>query len=426
VVQAGVQRRAVPYGVRVLVGSSATDRDLYEALRGDFNAAHDDIFVENDFLDDVSGSHGYDQRLRADLAAGTAADVVAFGGRSWQRYAVDGALHPLNEFAARESWTAPWPDSDGYDAQTRFRGKLYLSPASAGPLVVYFLKEPFDRAGIPYPKPDWTYVEFQDLCRRLTRTVGRVMYGYQWNSGYLRNAPWWRMNSQLEWDRIADPTKSRWNTPAVIEALQFQLYDSQYKLQISPTVGQLADPTAAVRLEAGGSAMKSDGPWFLATVAAGPDGAPRAGFDVQVLPRGRAAKTPHVCSLHGLVITKMSKDKEASWEAVKWVCGAPGQGRAVEAGRLPATPDAARKLWLPSVARRYGIVNGEAFVRAMELSTTSLAGELSEDVLRRDSGLGRAIDDIRDGIATAKDALDQVQPAVQRVLDAYWATQTQR
>jgi hypothetical protein len=38
--------------------------------------------------------------------------------------------------------------------------------------------------------------------------------------------------------------------------------------------------------------------------------------------------------------------------------------------------------------------------------------------------LAQALNDIRDGKITPKDALDAVQPRVQQVLDTYWATQS--
>ena len=43
-------------------------------------------------------------------------------------------------------------------------------------------------------------------------------------------------------------------------------------------------------------------------------------------------------------------------------------------------------------------------------------------VLDRDAGVATTLNEIRDGKATAKDAMS-AQPKIQQVLDAYWATQ---
>jgi hypothetical protein len=44
-------------------------------------------------------------------------------------------------------------------------------------------------------------------------------------------------------------------------------------------------------------------------------------------------------------------------------------------------------------------------------------------VLDRDAGVANTLNEIRDGKATAKDAMERLQPKIQQVLDAYWATQ---
>ena len=77
------------------------------------------------------------------------------------------------------------------------------------------------------------------------------VYGYQWNPGYLRNTPWWRMNGRVEWDRIAEPKQANWTATEVVEALQWQLVDSQYGMKGSPTQATLEQSQEANRLEFG-------------------------------------------------------------------------------------------------------------------------------------------------------------------------------
>lgn len=126
-------------------------------------------------------------------------------------------------------------------------------------------------------------------------------------------------------------------------------------------------------------------------------------------------------------MTKNSKDRDAAWEALKWLGGEGGQARAAEAGRLCAAPELARRLWLP-LARTH-VLNAEAFVRVLEPgggSTINVVGELTERVLDRDAGLGAALGDVAAGQATAKETLERLQPRIQRALDAYWEEQGRR
>ncbi len=422
--QAAAKRRAAPYTVRVQVWGDIQDKDVYDNIASDFNAVHEDIKIENDHQASGPGVPGYYDKFSANLAAGTVADVAYFQGWMWQEYAGKGALQALDALAGRDKWTLNWPNDEAYDLQTKHHGKRYMSPSNIGTMIMYYVKEYFDKAGIPYPKADWTLADFEDLNRRLTRQIdGRQVYGYQWNGGYLRNTPWWRMNGQVEWDRIAEPRKAFWNTAAVVEALQYQLYDSQYKFQISPTQAMLAADASSNRLEFGQVAMKVEGPWFLPRMW-GPQAKREGGtqYDVQLLPTGKIGKKLHMNLIEGQAMTTQSKDKDAAWEVMKWIAGDEGQKRIAEGGRMCNVPEMNRKYWLPSVKQKYNVANAEAFLKAIEGATINLVGEITENVLNRDAGLADALNAIRDGKATAKEAMDQVQPKIQQLLDSYWAS----
>ncbi len=438
-------RRPSPYTVHLQLWGSERRRRTYEQIAADFNLAHDDVSLAVHVFA-ASGAapsptawsleapdagsegevlEGYDQQFLADLAAGTAADLTYFPGWRWQAFATAGALQPLDDLATRDRWSAPWPGGEAYELQSRFRGRRFLVAAEADPFVIYYVKQPFDEAALDYPKPGWTYTEFQDLCSRLTWRAGdRWRYGYQWNRGYARNVPWWRMFGQLEWDRLAEPRHASWNIAAVIEAFQFQLYDSQYRLRISPTAEVLRSSFGGASIERGGVAMKMEAASFLPRMAGeGAMPTAEARFDVQLLPRARAAKTPHLTLLAGPAMTKMSRDKEAAWDVLKWITREEGQWRIADNGGLGSVPELARKLWLPLARNRYGIANAEAFLKALDHSTMTLSSPLASGVLDREAGLAAALDAIRDGRLTARQALDELQPKLELVLESYWAAQ---
>ena len=84
----------------------------------------------------------------------------------------------------------PRPGDEASELQTRFRGKRYLSRAR-GTLLMYYAREPFDRAGIPYPREGWTSTPSSWTSnRRLTRLVdGRQTYAYQWSGAICATPP---------------------------------------------------------------------------------------------------------------------------------------------------------------------------------------------------------------------------------------------
>ncbi|MBI3972195.1 MAG: extracellular solute-binding protein [Chloroflexi bacterium] len=433
-------KRMSRYTVRVRAMHDQHNESIYPAIAADYNATHSDTQLHVELSGAVRDADAYLDQFAADAAAGTVADLVWFPGATWQPFAVQGFLHPLDDLATRDRWSAPWPGDDQYELQTRFRGKRYLATMAADAHALYFVRDHFDAAAIAYPRADWLYADFQDLAARLTRLVdGERVYGYQWNAGYAPNAPWWRMHNQLEWDRAGEPRTAKWNTSAVIEAYQFQLYDSQYRLKISPSRALLDAEPRKHHIEVGGVAMKVDGPALLARLAQRPQAAPpvpRSGpqakppparsIDVQVLPRGWARKTPHLAILDGQCMTKASTDKEAAWEVAKWLTSDHGQRHVAEAGRMCHTAGANRRLWLPLAKNRLDaagltVANLDVFVQALEMGTTALAGEITISMLLRETGLQRVLDEIRDGSASPRAGLDYVQPRIQAFLDGYWA-----
>jgi multiple sugar transport system substrate-binding protein len=424
--QTGGPRRAATYTVRVQVWGDIQDQPVYDNIAADYNAARPDVRIENDHQPAAGpGVPGYYDKFAASLAAGTAADLAYFQGWMWQEYAGKGALQELDDRAAKDRWTAPWPNDEAYDLQTRFRAKRYMSPSNIGTMVMYYVKEYFDKTGTPYPKENWTLADFQETARKLTRQLdGRQVYGYQWNGGYLRNTPWWRINGRSEWDRIAEPKRAFWNAAEVIEAYQYQLYDSQYRLQIAPTQELLTADANYNRIEFGGAAMKVEGPWFLPRMW-GPQAKREGGtqYDVQLLPTGKTNKKLHMNLIEGQAMTKQSKDQDAAWDVMKWIAGDNGQRRIAEGGRMCNVPDTNRRFWLPDVKSKYNVANADAFLKAIEGATINLVGELTENVINRDAGLSTALNSIRDGQATAKEALEQTQPKIQQLLDSYWASQ---
>jgi multiple sugar transport system substrate-binding protein len=420
--QAGGPKRSATYTVRVMVWGDVQDKPVYDNIQADFNPAHTDIKIENDHL--APGGNYY-EKFSANLAAGTAPDVAYFQGWMWHEYAAKEALQAVDDLAARDRWTTPWPNDQAYDLQTKFRGKRYMSPSNTGTMIMYYAKEYFDKAGIPYPKEDWTYADFQDLARRLTRQLdGKQVWGYEWNGNYNRMVPWFRMNGGMEWDQIAEPKKANWNTAAIVDALQFQLSDAPYKLGISPQQALLASDANYNRIQFGGVGMKVEGPWFLPQMW-GPQARREGGtqFDVQLLPTGRSGKKSHMNLIEGQALLKSSKDKDAAWDVMKWIAGEKGQQRIAEGGRMCNVPQFIRSLWLPMTKQKYNVANADAFLKAVETGTISTVGPITVNVLDRDAGVQAAFNDVRDNKATAAEAMATLQPKIQQLLDQYWATQ---
>src|ERR671934_76054 len=88
--------------------------------------------------------------IGAAAAAGTLPDIVYMQGWEWQPYAIAGTLRPMDNFIKRDRAHLPniWPAA--YHPQTKWNGKTYMAPADTGPMVMFYNKEMFDKARVPY------------------------------------------------------------------------------------------------------------------------------------------------------------------------------------------------------------------------------------------------------------------------------------
>lgn len=367
----------------------------------------------------------YYEKLLALFVGGDAPDLINTQSWRWLAFAAKGVVAPLDPLRSRDRFDAAWPKQweKMYDPQTRFRGKLYARPYHWGSVNIVYAKEIFDRFGVKYPSADWTFPQFLDLARRLTRKEGDAEYfGFQSIRTYTRWLGWLRMNGQAEWDRLVEPTKAQWTLPTVLEATEFLMYHAFNTLRISPTI---ADQRRGVVIEQGRAAMKVEGPWFLPTMW-GPK-APRGGgvpFDVAPMPRGPSGQRVTAAVGHVHTINGQTKHLEATWDLLKFV--ATDQAQEIVArvtGRQLITPEQNQKLWAPLVQDLYSFKTADAFTKSFEFGTFHLAGELDDIFLFRESGFNDGISAMIAGEKRASEVIPEANRRMQQLLDEYWARQ---
>src|SRR5699024_5618298 len=74
-------------------------------------------------------------------------------------------------------------------SQREIDGHYYSLPAKKMTYTILYNKDMFDEAGVPYPEPDWTYDEFLETAKALTKGEGNdKVYGYMY-PGYDAGQP---------------------------------------------------------------------------------------------------------------------------------------------------------------------------------------------------------------------------------------------
>jgi multiple sugar transport system permease protein len=178
----------------------------------------------------------------------------------------------------------------------------------------------------------------------------------------------------------------------------------------------------AVGLHQGNIAMYHTGPWYLPRLW-GKDAAKSGGvrFDVSLNPVGKSSKAAHFTDMSNEQLNAKSKNKDEAWLLMKWIGSEDGQKRVVEGGRMPATPDMTKRLWVERAKKDYNFENAQVFLDAYETGVIPMVGGVTVDQLNQ-KAFRPAIDAMANGTA-AKDAMAECQKNAQKMLDDFWASE---
>jgi len=150
-----------------------------------FESLHPDIEVINDPNADA-------QRLLTQLAGDVPPDVmVLYSPESIRNFAANGVLMDLRPFVDRYHI----PVNKLYKPLAPYiyyKGRIIGVPENCGPYVLFYNRKLFRQAGLPYPRPGWTWDECLAAARKLTRY--RIVGGHKiplQKGLQISNTDWW-------------------------------------------------------------------------------------------------------------------------------------------------------------------------------------------------------------------------------------------
>jgi multiple sugar transport system substrate-binding protein len=164
-------------GTPNLVGAPATtlkwalwDLDAtayYKPILDAYKAVQPNVTIETVDL----GSADYMNMLSTQLAGNADLDVLCIKDMpGYANLVKQGRLEPLNAYIASAGIdTALY---GGTTDQVKVEGELYELPFRSDFWIVYYNKDLFDAAGVPYPSNDMTLAQYDELSRKLTKGDG--------------------------------------------------------------------------------------------------------------------------------------------------------------------------------------------------------------------------------------------------------------
>ncbi len=329
VLTAGVTVAQERRQVSFMVFGDPAELAAYQTLEAAFEAARPDIDVS---LVHIADQGDYRQRLAADLAAGTPADVVLLNYRRYGQFAARGVLEPLGR-RLRESTVVR--EADFYDEALRpfrWQGELMCIPQNLSSLVVYYAKDLFDAAGLPYPADAWTWDDFLATAQALTRDTdgdGTVdQHGLGTEATIFRVAPfiWQNGGDLVRLNDSGQPFQLAFDAPATQEAIEW-FVDLQTTHHVVPDAIEEAAMTSEDRFQNGTLAM------FLNSRRGVPAYRQITGFDwdVAALPTGR--QPAGILHSDAYCMPTAARDKDATWAFIEFANSATGQAIVAASGR---------------------------------------------------------------------------------------------
>jgi multiple sugar transport system substrate-binding protein len=270
----------------------------------------------------------YWTKLPADAASGTVADILGLQSLRAAGFTSRNLYMPLDDLIKDEK------DFDLSDFDKTivdglsYKGKLYALSYDFGPYVTYVNKTLFQKAGVPLPKPDWTWNDFVETSKALTKTIdGAEVFGSVYSNAFDRVVPLIFSNGGDYAN--GDFTKSTLSAPETVEAFQFYA-DLRFKEKAAAPITDPGNFNNSDRdqMQAGRAAMYMNGPWQFINMRS----KMKDDWDIATLPKGKAGSISTVAG-SGFGISTTTKYPKEAWAVVKALTSTEGLKKVAASGR---------------------------------------------------------------------------------------------
>jgi multiple sugar transport system substrate-binding protein len=197
-----------------------------------FNSSQENVHLTLD------PSNNTIEKIITQSIAGVGPDIFDIYGRySLQSFIESGIAMDITELAEQNGFDRKnlWPASA---LSISWDGKQYAFPAQISESVLFYNKRIFDQANIPYPPTGWTWEQFIDTAKRLTR---KSSDGKRYETFGAITLDWYESVLQAGGTMYSpDGLRCTLDSPFAIEATRYY-YDLMHTYHILPTTEDLAN-----------------------------------------------------------------------------------------------------------------------------------------------------------------------------------------
>ncbi len=390
--------------VRINLAIQGEDRNelgLYNELARKCEEANPNIDINVDWLP----WDAFETKIKTGFAADNPPDVFWLWINNMPFFSTRGKLLDLTPYIERDNFSLDNFYKTTMDAY-RYNDGVYAIPRETSTVVLYYNKDLFDEAGVPYPDENWTFQTYQEAAQKLTKkdAAGNIT---QFGSSTLGDPfKLWGLIWSNGGD-VMDETKLKcaMNTPETIEAIQW-VADLSNVHHVAPTAGESAGMSEEQLFLSGKVAMFLSGRWSTLTLW-NAENAPR--WDIAPIPAASKELRKTRTSAGSHAIAAETKNPDEAWEVVKCLSSEEAFKFFTELGVIiPAyIPVAELQTFLPLGKDPE---HGQAFLDAMSYAKFEPIGENYPKV---SDVLWPGLQPVWDGTKTAAEVIPDLCPKLE-------------
>jgi multiple sugar transport system substrate-binding protein len=269
--------------------------------------------------------------VRAGTSSGAPPDVVQSHAFS---AAGQGLAQPLDDLWAAHLDAAEF--FPGAIEDVTWAGRRYGVPLDTNALVLLYNAEILRRAGVPEPRPDMTFPEFEALVRSLTSADG------QRRGFVVTNSTWWaygwiKANGGETVDIADDGRPSlHLDSPQVVQTVSFLSGLIQKGYAFPPRAADSHTGDAVALFASGAAAIHASGSWDLVTLRRA---IPNSDFRVALMPKGPGGAPGSAMGGSSMWVPQGAEHRDLAFAFMTHLISDTNALRlAKEEGRLPVRP----------------------------------------------------------------------------------------
>lgn len=317
--------------IRLVLFGDPVETAGYEELVRAFEEENPDVDVA---LSPVAEQDDLLAKLTTQFASGRPPDVFLVNYRNYGQFAASDVLAPVQPFLDQSAEI----DEDDFAPAAldafRFDGdELTCMPQNVSSLVTYYNADMFEDAGVPLPRPGWSWDDFLSAAKALT---GGGSYGVGTEASLIRVAPFvWSAGGEVV-DDPSDPTRLSLDTEAARRGLDFFL-DLQTVHGVAPPDREEQSQDSESRFLSGSLGMYLNSRKSVPTLRTIEDFT----WDVAPLPVAPGGEPATI--LHGDAFCLADTERQAdAWRFVEFANSVEGQQILARSGRtVPSRTDVA-------------------------------------------------------------------------------------